>query len=64
MRSGKVKKWSLLSFRRKPESRENKQFWTPAPVPDLDPGFAGVTALKTFYKAVKGKGPGKVVIFN
>jgi hypothetical protein len=33
------------SFRRKPESRKNKHFWTQA--------FAGVTALKTFYEAVK-----------
>jgi hypothetical protein len=49
----KVEKWSLPSFRRKPESRKNKQFWTPA--------FAGVTALKTFYKAVKD---GKCQLIN
>ena len=35
----------MTSFRRKPESRKNKHFWTPA--------FAGVTALMTFYEAVK-----------
>jgi hypothetical protein len=26
--------------------------WTPAPVPDADPGFAGVTAWVTFYEPV------------
>jgi len=34
-----------LSFRRRPESRQNKDFWTPA--------FAGVTARETFYEVVK-----------
>jgi len=29
-----------------PESRNAKNFWTPAPVPDRDPGFAGVTAQR------------------
>ena len=35
-----VKSWKMtfLSFRRKPESRNNNRFWTPA--------FAGVTALR------------------
>ena len=31
----------------------SKYFWTPAPVPDPDPGFARVTALGTFYDFVK-----------
>jgi hypothetical protein len=44
MHSQKVGKCSFLSFRRKPESRKNKGFWTPA--------FAGVTPLMTFYEAV------------
>ena len=35
----------FLSFRRKPESREEKDFWTPA--------FAGVTAEKAFYEVFK-----------
>jgi len=34
----------IPSFRRKPESRNTKQFWSPA--------FAGVTALMTFYEVV------------
>jgi len=34
-----------LSFRRKPESRKNKQFWTPV--------FTGVTALMVFYEFIK-----------
>ena len=42
MNSQKVKGCHFLSFRRKPESRENKTFWTPA--------FAGVTALRAFTK--------------
>jgi hypothetical protein len=29
-----------------PESIRNKHFWTPAPVSDPDPGFAGVTPNK------------------
>jgi len=28
-------------------------FWTAAPVPDPDPGFAGVTGLETFYEGIK-----------
>ena len=44
MCSKKVGKCHFLSFRRKPESRKNNHFWTPA--------FAGVTALVTFYEAV------------
>jgi len=35
MTSQKVRKRPFLSFRRKPESRNTKNFWTPA--------FAGVT---------------------
>jgi hypothetical protein len=34
---------------REPESRNYERFWTPAPVPDHDPGFAGVKALTTFF---------------
>jgi hypothetical protein len=34
----------FLSFRRKPESRHTKNFWTPA--------FAGVTAWRTFYETI------------
>ena len=49
----KVRKRPFLSFRRKPESRNTKNFWTPAPVPDTDPGFAGVTAWRTFCETVK-----------
>jgi hypothetical protein len=33
-----------------------RKYWIPAPVPDLDPGFAGMKkkrALGTFYEAVK-----------
>jgi hypothetical protein len=41
----KVGKRPFPSFRRKPESRKNKHFWTPA--------FAGVTALMTFYEPIK-----------
>jgi len=33
------------SFRRKPESRNNEHFWTPA--------FAGVTVHLAFYEAIK-----------
>jgi hypothetical protein len=33
----------IASFRRKPESSSFKVFRTPAPAPDSDPGFAGVT---------------------
>jgi len=44
MLSEKVKKRPDSSFRRKPESRDFKKFWTPA--------FAGVTASETFYEAV------------
>jgi len=33
------------SFRRKPESSLFNMFWTPAPAPDFDPGFAGVTQV-------------------
>jgi len=39
------RKGRFPSFRRKPESRNNKHFWTPA--------SAGVTALMTFYEAIK-----------
>jgi len=35
-----------------PESRKNKPFWTPAPVPDPDPGFAGVTTLRAICETV------------
>jgi hypothetical protein len=30
-----------------------KSFWTPAPVPDPDPGFAGVTGIETYCDLVK-----------
>jgi hypothetical protein len=43
---------AFLSFRRKPESRTTKDFWTPAPVPDSDPGFTGVTAWKASYERI------------
>jgi hypothetical protein len=33
-----------MSFRRKPESRSTKEFWTPA--------FAGETAWSTFYEFI------------
>jgi len=33
--------------------RKNEHFWTPVPVPDSDPGFAGVTALGTFYECIR-----------
>jgi len=38
----KSQKRPFLSLRRKPESRNNKEFWTPA--------FAGVTTLVTLYE--------------
>jgi hypothetical protein len=41
----------IPSFRRKPESRNTKQFWTPATLSRRKPG-AGVTALMTFYEVV------------
>jgi len=44
MDTQKVEKCPFLSFRRKPESRKTKSFWTPA--------FAGVTAWRTFYNAI------------
>jgi hypothetical protein len=37
-----IKERLFLSFRRKPESRDAKKFWTPA--------FAGVTAWGAFYE--------------
>ncbi len=42
-----VKSWKMtfLSFRRKPESRNNNRFWTPATLSRRKPG-AGVTALR------------------
>jgi len=46
-----VKKHLFLSFRWKPESRNTKEFWTPAPV--RLGGFAGVTTLVTFYERIK-----------
>jgi len=45
MNSQEVRKHLFLSFRRKPESRNTKNFWTPA--------FAGVTAWRTFCETVK-----------
>ena len=39
----------FTSFRRKPESRINEKFWTPA--------FAGVTALMASYEAAKTRMP-------
>jgi hypothetical protein len=52
----KSQKINLLSFRpgsgsgmtAKPESSHFNSFWTPAPAPDSDPGFAGVTGLRLF----------------
>ena len=41
----KSEKPCFSSFRRRPESRKTKDFWTPA--------FAGVTALMTFYEFIK-----------
>ena len=46
-----IKKHPFLSFRRKPESRNTKEFWTPAPA--RLGGFAGVTPLVTFYERIK-----------
>jgi hypothetical protein len=51
MNSQKFQKCPFSSFRQKPESSKNKQFWTPA--------FAGVTALMAFYEAVKYR-PSKI----
>ena len=45
MNSQKVKKRFFLSFPRRRESREFRQFWTPA--------FAGETAFRTSYEAIK-----------
>jgi hypothetical protein len=42
MLSQKLANSSFLSFRRKPESRNTKEFWTPA--------FAGVTVGRLFVK--------------
>ena len=39
------------SYRRKPVSSLFKTFWTPAPVPDSDPGFAGVTVRVNFQRS-------------
>jgi len=44
-----------MSFRRKPESRKYKHFWTPATLSRRKPG-AGVTALGTFYEPIKFDG--------
>jgi hypothetical protein len=44
MISQKVPKAFFPSFRRKPESRQNEQLWTPA--------SAGVTALMTFCEII------------
>jgi hypothetical protein len=44
MKSQEVEKPRPSSFRRKPESSNIKNFWTPA--------FAGVTAWKTFYERI------------
>jgi len=52
MDSQKVEKCPFLSFRRKPESRKTKSFWTPAGVYPERSGRAGVTAWRTFYKAI------------
>jgi hypothetical protein len=51
--SQKVKKWPFLSFRRKPESKKNMHFGTPAGVYPERSRRAGVTALMTFYETVK-----------
>ena len=40
----RVSKRPFMSFRRKPESRSTKEFWTPA--------FAGETAWSTFYEFI------------
>jgi len=41
----KFKDRLILSFRRKPESRNKRQFWTPA--------FAGVTGFMALYEVVR-----------
>jgi len=46
MKLQKGEKGFFLSFRRKPESRKTKGFWTPA--------SAGVTPWKTIYVFIKG----------
>jgi len=53
LNSQQVRKGCLWSFRRKPESRQFRVFWTPAPVPDHDPGSSGVTNQKAFYEPVE-----------
>jgi hypothetical protein len=44
-------KFGKSSYRRKPVSSYFKMFWTPAPVPDPDPGFAGVTTKVDFQRS-------------
>jgi hypothetical protein len=52
MNPQKFKKIDILSFRRKPEASHFNSFWTPAPAPDIDPGFAGVTVMELCTKAL------------
>ena len=49
--SQKAEKHSFLSFRRKPESRNSNDFWTPATLPRRKPG-AGVTVRRTFEETI------------
>jgi hypothetical protein len=56
MNSQKIEKLSFKSFRRKPESSNTKNFWTPA--------FAGVTAWRTFYEAVTSHDRNKTTTQN
>jgi len=44
-------KFGKSSYRRKPVSSYFKMFWTPAPVPNSDPGFAGVTTKVDFQRS-------------
>ena len=53
MTSQKVGNHHIPSFRRKPESRKNKDFWTPVVDPAFIGASAGVTALMTFYETIK-----------
>jgi hypothetical protein len=46
-----LRKFCKSSFQRKPEPSPFKTFWTPAPVSDSDPGFAGVTTKVDFQSS-------------
>ena len=53
-----VKKWQIHPKRHTRESREPEKHWTPAPVPDTDPAFAGTT---TFAECVRTAAGGVIV---